>query len=409
MRWRGGCVGRPVMASPRIPGDGLARVCCDVFWHAGLFGAVGGVGVMSGNSFGRLFRVTTYGESHGLGLGAVVDGVPPGLLLSAADIQPDLDRRKPGGSLLSSARREGDVVTIASGVDDGVTLGTPIALRFDNADARPSAYADMASLYRPSHADYTYQAKYGRRAASGGGRASARETVARVAAGAIARKLLREAHGIEILAWIEQVHAVMSAVDPETVTRAQIEASGVIQCPDASAATHMTECIEGARKRGDTVGGVIRCVTHEVPAGWGSPVFEKLDACLAHAMVGLPAAKAFDLGSGFGGTARCGTENNDPFTCDSDGAVRTRSNHSGGVQGGISNGMPISFRVGFKPVATHFQAQETITERGESVSFTAKGRHDPCVLPRATVIVEAMTALVLCDAWLCHRGQTGAG
>ncbi|PIE19404.1 MAG: chorismate synthase [Proteobacteria bacterium] len=362
---------------------------------------------MSGNTFGHLFRVTTFGESHGGGLGAVVDGCPPRLSLSAADIQPDLDRRRPGASRLGTARREADAVRLVSGVAAGLTTGTPIALLFDNNDARPKAYSEMARLYRPSHADFTYQAKYGHRARSGGGRASARETVARVAAGAIARKLLAEQLGVEIVAWVDEVADVGARVDPDAVTRAAVAAHPDVQCPDDDAAPKMIAAIEAARKDGDTLGGVIRCVARGVPAGFGDPVFDKLDARLAYAMLGLPAAKGFDLGSGFAGTRLRGSAHNDPFAPGDGGGVVTTSNRSGGVQGGISNGMPVDLRVAFKPVATHFKPQQTVTEQGEATTFRAKGRHDPCVLPRAVVIVEAMTALVLADAWLRQRGQAG--
>ncbi|TNF35593.1 MAG: chorismate synthase [Deltaproteobacteria bacterium] len=363
---------------------------------------------MSGSTFGHMFRVTTFGESHGGGLGAIVDGCPPGLALSAEDLQPDLDRRAPGRNPLGTTRREADEVRILSGVADGLTTGTAIGLLFDNTNARPKAYDEMARLYRPSHADYTYQAKYGHRARSGGGRASARETVARVAAGAIARKLLAEQLGVEIVAWVDQVADVVASVDPGTVTRAAVAAGAPVECPDAAAKARMQAVIEAARGAGDTVGGIVRCVARGVPAGLGDPVFDKLDARLAYAMLGLPAAKGFDLGSGFAGILLRGSEHNDPFVTDAAGRVVTTTNRSGGVQGGISNGMPLDFRVAFKPVATHFKAQQTVTEDGEPVTFTAKGRHDPCVLPRAVVIVEAMTALVLADAWLRQRGQVGA-
>lgn len=363
---------------------------------------------MSGNTFGRLFRLTTFGESHGRGVGGIVDGCPPRMALTEADIQPDLDRRRPGQSKLASARREADTVRILSGVDEGLTTGTPIALLFENTDARPKAYAGMADLYRPSHADYTYQAKFGHRARSGGGRASARETVARVAGGAIAKKILAEALGVEIVAWVDTVADIAAAVDETTVTREAVADSGDVQCPDAETAGRMTERIDQARLAGDTVGGVIRCVARGVPPGLGDPVFDKLDGQLAGAMLGLPAAKGFDLGSGFAGTLLLGSEHNDPFVPGPSGRPVTTSNRSGGVQGGISNGMPIHFRVAFKPVATHFKVQDTVDGEGRATTFRAKGRHDPCVLPRAVVIVEAMAALVFCDSWLRQRGQVGA-
>ena len=362
---------------------------------------------MSGSTFGRMFRVTTFGESHGPAIGAVVDGCPPGLALAEEDLQPDLDRRRPGTSRLASGRRERDQVHIYSGVFEGHTTGTPIALVFYNEDAKPGAYETMKDLYRPSHADFTYDAKYGHRAWPGGGRASARETAARVAAGAIARKLLRQAHGAEIVAWVAEVADIAAAVDAASVTRDQVAAHGAIQCPDPAAATQMTAHIEAARKDGDTVGGVVACVARGVPAGLGDPVFDKLDAALAGAMIGLPAAKGFELGSGFGGALVRGSEHNDSFETDASGRIVTRTNRSGGVQGGISNGMPITLRVAFKPVATHFHEQDTVDRDGVAARLAARGRHDPCVLPRAVVIVEAMTALCVCDAWLRHRGQTG--
>ena len=362
---------------------------------------------MSGNTLGRLFRVTTFGESHGVGLGAVIDGCPPGLQLCAEDLQPDLDRRRPGQHRLGTTRREGDRVEVLSGVFEGRTTGTPIALLLRNEDARTSAYAPMQDLYRPSHADYTYDAKYGHRAWPGGGRASARETAARVAAGAVARKLLGEAHGIEIVGWVQAVADLAAAVDADRVARADVEASGPAQCPDAAVAASMSARIEAARKDGDTVGGVIGCVARGVPPGLGDPVFDKLDAALASAMIGLPAAKGFEVGSGFAGTRLRGSDHNDAFIPGPDGRVATATNRSGGIQGGISNGMPITLQVAFKPVATHFLEQDTVDRAGRPVRFAARGRHDPCVLPRAVVIVEAMTALVLADAWLRQRGQVG--
>jgi len=353
-----------------------------------------------------MFRVHTFGESHGPAMGAIVDGCPAGLPLTAEDLAEDLARRRPGQNALSSARNEGDQVEILSGVSEGLTTGTAIGLLVRNKDAKPGAYDHMKDLYRPSHADYTYDAKFGHRAKTGGGRASARETVARVAAGAIARKLLTERFGIQIVGWVDRVAGIQALIDPDTVALGDVLESAPIYCPDTAVAPRMTQAIAAARKDGDTVGGVIGCVARNVPAGWGDPVFDKLDARLAFGMIGLPAAKAFDLGSGFAGTDMKGSEHNDPFIS-TDAGVRTKTNRSGGIQGGISNGMPITFRVGFKPVATHFHSQETVTVAGEETTFQAKGRHDPCVLPRAVVMVEAMSALVLCDAWLRHRGQNG--
>jgi chorismate synthase len=361
---------------------------------------------MSGSSFGSAFKVTTFGESHGPAVGAIVDGCPPGLALDVDDLQADLDRRRPGQSLLSSARKESDRVEILSGVSEGKTTGTAIALLVRNKDAKPGAYDAMKGLYRPSHADFTYDAKYGHRAKTGGGRASARETVARVAAGAIARKLLKERCNVEIVGWVDRVAGIQATVDEALVTAANVAASQPLYCPDSQVSDAMQEAIESARRDGDTVGGAIRCVARQVPAGWGDPVFDKLDARLAFAMISLPAAKGFDLGSGFSGMDIRGSEHNDPFRA-VDGVVKTTSNRSGGIQGGISNGMPVVFRVGFKPVATHFKPQQTVTDQGQDIGFQAKGRHDPCVLPRAVVMVESMAALVLCDAWLRHRGQVG--
>ncbi len=364
---------------------------------------------MSANTFGDAFRVTTFGESHGPALGAVVDGCPPGLPLSPEDLQPDLDRRRPGRAKMASARREPDRVRILSGVAEGRTTGTPIALLIESRDARPRAYSELADLYRPSHADFTYDAKFGHRAVSGGGRASARETAARVAAGAVARKLLAQDLGVEIVAWVDRAAGVQAAVDPESVRRPEVARGGAIQCPDVAAAQAMEAAIEEARRAGDTVGGIVGCVARGVPAGLGDPVFDKLEARLGAAMLSLPAAKGFELGSGFTGADLRGSEHNDPFV--PGGAetlpIVTETNRSGGVQGGISNGAPVWFRVAFKPVATHFQPQRTVTRRGEATTFRATGRHDSTVLPRAVVIVEAMTALTLADAWLRQRGQVG--
>ena len=358
-----------------------------------------------GNTFGRLFRVTTYGESHGGGVGVVVDGCPPGLALAEADIQAELDRRRPGQSRIVSQRREADRVEILSGVSDGRTLGTPIALLVRNEDARPEAYAGFRDLYRPSHADFTYEAKYGVRAWAGGGRASARETVGRVAAAAIARKLLRERWGVEVVGWVEQVHRLRAAVDPRRVARRQVERTPV-RCPDARAAARMIRLIERTREAGDSVGGVVGCVARGVPPGWGEPVFDKLEADLAKAVLSLPASKGFEIGSGFAGTVLKGSEHNDPFVVRG-GRVRTTTNRSGGVQGGISNGEPIVIRVAFKPTATILQPQRTVDRRLRPAVLHARGRHDPCVLPRAVPMVEAMVALVLIDHAMRQRAQCG--
>jgi chorismate synthase len=357
------------------------------------------------NSFGHLFRITTWGESHGGGVGVVVDGCPPRLALSEADIQPELDRRRPGQSRIVSPRKELDRVEILSGVFEGKTLGTPICLWVRNEDARPEAYAEIALKFRPSHADYTYQAKYGIRNWQGGGRSSARETVGRVAAGAVARKLLRERFGVEILAYVKQVQRLAATVDPETVTANEIEAN-IVRCPDPVMAAKMVRLIERVRKEGDTVGGIVEGVARGVPPGWGEPVFDRLHTDLGRAMLSLPATKGFEIGSGFAGTLLRGTEHNDPFRARA-GKVYTPSNRSGGVQGGISNGQTIYFRVAFKPVATVMHEQDTVDVKLKNTTLTGRGRHDPCVLPRAVPMVEAMTALVLVDHALRHKAQCG--
>ncbi len=355
------------------------------------------------NTFGHLFRITTWGESHGTGVGVVVDGCPPRLELTEADIQPELDRRRPGQSKIVSPRKESDTVQILSGTFEGKTLGTPICLWVRNEDARPEAYSEMAEKFRPSHADFTYQAKFGIRSWPGGGRSSARETVGRVAAGAIAKKLLRQLYGVEVLAYVKQVRHLAAAVDPEKVQTAAIE-SNIVRCPDAAAAAKMIRLIEKARKAGDTVGGIVEGVARGVPPGWGEPVFDRLEADLAKAMLSLPASKGFDVGSGFGGILLSGSQHNDAFRARR-GKVYTPTNRSGGIQGGISNGQTIYFRVAFKPVATIMQEQETVDVQLENTTLKARGRHDPCVLPRAVPIVEAMTALVLIDHALRHKAQ----
>lgn len=356
-----------------------------------------------GNSFGHLFRITTWGESHGGGVGVVVDGCPPRLALSESDIQPELDRRRPGQSNLVTPRKETDTVQILSGTFEGRTLGTPISLWVKNQDFRPEAYEEMAVKFRPSHADYTYQAKYGVRAWPGGGRTSARETIGRVAAGAIARKLLRELWGVDVLAAVAQVQDLVATVDPDTFTLEQIE-SNPLRCPDPEATPKMIERIEACRKDGDSVGGIILGVARGVPTGWGDPVFDRLEADLGKAMLSLPASKGFEIGSGFGGIQWTGRAHNDPFR-NIDGRIRTTSNRSGGVQGGISNGETIYFRVAFKPVATVMHEQDTVDLEGKNTVLKGRGRHDPCVLPRAVPIVEAMTALVLVDHAMRHAAQ----
>lgn len=356
------------------------------------------------SQFGTLFRISTFGESHGPGVGVVVDGCPPGLPLAAEDIQKELDRRRPGQSEITTPRKEADACEILSGVFDGLTTGTPIALLVRNNDQRSSAYDEMRDKYRPSHADYTYDAKYGLRAWPGGGRSSARETIGRVAAAAIARKVLLARHpGLEILAYVKSIHDLEAEIRPQDLTAANIE-SNIVRTPDAAMAARMIERIKSARSEGDSLGGVVECVVGGLPAGWGEPVFDKLDADLAKAMMSLPATKGFEIGSGFAGTLLKGSEHNDPFRLDG-GKIVTTSNHSGGVQGGISNGMPVVFRVAFKPVATIMTAQQTVSSSGEETELTGRGRHDPCVLPRAVPLVEAMAALVLCDHALRHHAQ----
>ena len=365
-----------------------------------------------GSRFGTLFSIVTFGESHGGAVGVVVDGCPARLALTEADIQVELDRRRPGQSRLSTPRQEADRVSILSGVFEGLTLGTPIALTVANEDTKPHHYDEMRTIYRPSHADYTYDAKYGHRMWAGGGRSSARETIGRVAAGAIARKLLAERWGVEIVGYVTQIGAVTAEFDPETVTREAVETlpdgqPNAARCPDAEASARMFAAVDEARCAGDSLGGVVGCVARGVPAGWGEPVFDKLEADLAKAMLSIPAAKAFEVGSGFAGTSLRGSEHNDPFYLDEAQRVRTRSNRSGGIQGGISNGEAVVMRVGFKPTATIRAEQETVNTAGESATLSARGRHDPCVVPRAVPVVEAMCALVLVDHALRQTAQAG--
>ncbi len=357
------------------------------------------------NSFGHLFRITTWGESHGGGVGVVVDGCPPKLKLTEADIQPDLDRRRPGQSKIVTPRKESDTVQILSGTFEGRTLGTPISMWVKNEDQRSEAYNEMATKFRPSHADYTYQAKFGIRAWPGGGRTSARETIGRVAAGAIAKKILTEQFGVEVLAYVKQVQNLTAEIDHERVTMKQIE-SNILRCPDSAMAAKMIRLIEKTRTAGDSVGGIVEGVARGVPVGWGEPVFDRLEADLAKAMMSLPASKGFDIGSGFGGITLTGLQHNDAFRMKG-GKVRTVTNRSGGIQGGISNGEAIYFRVAFKPVATVMHEQDTVDASYKNTTLKGRGRHDPCVLPRAVPMVEAMTALVLVDHALRHKAQCG--
>lgn len=364
-----------------------------------------------GNSFGKFFRISTWGESHGGGIGVVVDGCPPNIPLSEADIQPALDRRRPGQSDITTPRKETDTATIVSGVYEGRTLGTPIAITVPNSDHRPEAYAEMKEKFRPSHADYTYQMKYGIRNHEGGGRSSARETIGRVAAGAIAAKALCAHHAIEVRAYIERIHDIAmadygSAEAPAQhfPTLDQIEATPV-RCPDHDLAGQMIGRIKEARSAGDSVGGVVICRVRGLPVGLGEPVFDRLEAELAKAMLSLPATKGFEVGSGFAGTLLKGSRHNDTFES-REGQVRTQSNRSGGVQGGISNGEELYFRVAFKPTATILQSQPTVDKDGEETELMGRGRHDPCVVPRAVPIVEAMTWLVLMDNWMSQRARS---
>ena len=360
-----------------------------------------------GSSFGDLFRISTFGESHGGGVGVIVEGCPPRLDLDVEAIQAELDRRRPGQSHITTPRKEADQVEVLSGLLDGqTTLGTPIAMLVRNKDQRPGDYKDMAVAFRPSHADATYQVKYGVQARSGGGRASARETIGRVAAGAIAKQLLAKAAGTEVLAWVKRIHTIEATVDPQAVTLDAIE-SNIVRCPDAPTAAQMVERIEAIGRDGDSCGGVIECVVRNPAPGLGMPVFDKLEADLAKAMLSLPACKGFDVGSGFESVSLTGLQHNDAFRSDEEGQVRTTTNRSGGVQGGISNGMPIYFRTVFKPTATVMHEQETVNQDFENTSLKGRGRHDPCVLPRAVPIVEAMTALVLMDHAMRDSAQCG--
>ena len=359
-----------------------------------------------GNIFGHLFRITTFGESHGGGVGVVIDGCPPQLEITPAEIQQELDRRRPGQSKITTPRKEADTCEILSGVFEGKTLGTSITILVKNQDTRPQDYDEMAVKYRPSHADATYDAKYGIRNWQGGGRSSARETIGRVAAGAIAKKILKQIGNIEIVGYVKRIKDIEGVVDPNTVTMEQVE-SNIVRCPDSECAERMIELIEEVRQQGDSIGGVVECVARNIPPGLGEPVFDKLEADLAKSVMSLPASKGFEIGSGFAGTLLTGSEHNDEFYTDADGHIRTVTNRSGGIQGGISNGENIIIRVAFKPTATIRKEQRTVTREGEATTLAAKGRHDPCVLPRAVPMVEAMVALVLCDHLLRQQGQCG--
>jgi chorismate synthase len=356
---------------------------------------------MTGNIFGKSFVISTFGESHGVGIGVVIDGCPAGIPFDMAFIQNELTRRKPGQSRITTQRKEEDEVEVLSGVFEGKTTGTPIAMIIRNQDQRSKDYSHIAKQFRPSHADYTYQQKYGIRDYRGGGRSSARETAARVAAGALAKLLLREL-GVTITAYVSQV-GPLALTKPYQELDLRLTESNAVRCPDPEVAAQMFTLIDDTRKKGDSIGGVVACVVEGVPVGWGEPVFDKLHAELGKAMLSINAVKGFEYGSGFEGVRLYGSEHNDAFYTDEQGRVRTRTNHSGGIQGGISNGEDIYFRVAFKPVATIMRDQESVDQDGEAISVQGKGRHDPCVLPRAVPIVEAMAALVLADFYLRSR------
>ncbi|MEM7699809.1 MAG: chorismate synthase [Verrucomicrobiota bacterium] len=360
-----------------------------------------------GSSFGQLFRLSTWGESHGGGVGVVVDGCPPKIPLEEADIQTDLDRRRPGQSEITTPRKEEDTAEILSGTFEGLTLGSPIAILVRNKDARPEAYNEMSEKFRPSHADYTYQAKYGIRNWQGGGRSSARETIGRVAAAAIAKKVIAAqfAPKLEIVPFVESIGTIRGAIHSSEVKRDFIE-SNIVRAADPDVVDPMIELVKQTRGQGNSVGGIVGCVVRGMPVGLGMPVFDRLEADLAKAMLSLPATKGFEIGSGFAGTEMTGRDHNDPFQM-VDGKVRTSSNRSGGVQGGISNGEDLVFRVAFKPTATIMTEQETVSLDQEDTVLKGRGRHDPCVLPRAVPMVEAMTALVLVDHCLRQRALCG--
>lgn len=355
---------------------------------------------MAGNSFGSIFRISTFGESHGPAIGVVIDGCPAGLEIDMAYIQHQLDRRRPGQSKITTQRKEKDEAEILSGVFEGVTTGTPIAILIRNEDQKPADYSHLKETFRPSHADFTYQEKYGLRDYRGGGRSSARETVARVAAGAIAKLLLLK-QGITVDAYVSAVGNVKITKIYTELDLSQTD-SNIVRCPDAVTAEKMIALIDETRKQGDSIGGIVTGVIRGCPAGLGEPVFDKLHADLAKAMLSINATKGFEYGSGFSGTLLKGSEHNDAFTTDN-GHIITRTNHSGGIQGGISNGMDIYFNVAFKPVATIMQDQDSVTESGEATTVKGKGRHDPCVVPRAVPIVEAMAALVIADHLLRNK------
>lgn len=359
---------------------------------------------MAGNTFGKLFQVTTFGESHGPAIGVVIDGFPAGIEINEDLIHQDLQRRRPGQSKLTTQRKEAEEFQILSGVFEGRSLGSPITVTILNSDARSKDYEHLKETFRPSHADFTYEAKYGHRDHRGGGRSSARETAARVVAGAFAKMLLQQA-GIELVAYVSSVADVCATVNDQTVSLNDVEKS-MVRCPDEKASIEIEKLIDSVRKDGDTVGGIVSCVVRNVPAGLGEPVFDKLHAELGKAMLSINAVKGFEIGSGFASTKMRGSEHNDIFSSE-EGKIRTKTNNSGGIQGGISNGMDITFNVAFKPVATIMQAQSSVDVDGNEVKLKGKGRHDPCVVPRAVPIVEAMAAIVLADHHFRNRTQNG--
>jgi chorismate synthase len=359
---------------------------------------------MAGNSFGELFRVTTAGESHGPGYVVIIDGVPPGLDLSVDDLTPDLDRRRPGQSKVTTQRQEADIPEILSGVFEGKTTGTPIAISIQNRDQRSKDYSEIKDKYRPGHADYTFDAKYGTRDYRGGGRSSARETSVRVAAGAVAKKFLRERYDVGVVGFVKQIGDIVADITvPESVTLEDVEAN-IVRCPDAKAAERMIELIETVRKDGDSIGGIAEIVATGVPPGWGEPVFDKLKADLGKAMLSLPAVLGVEYGAGFAVATMKGSEANDVFTTDGERIV-TRTNRHGGMLGGISSGMPIVVRCAVKPTSSLPKEQETVTRSGEPTTITTKGRHDPCLLPRFVPMAEAMMAITLADHALRQNAQ----
>lgn len=356
-----------------------------------------------GNSFGQLFKITTCGESHGGAVAVIIDGCPPGLKISTSEIQQELDRRRPGQSYITSTRQERDQIHLLSGIFDGKTTGTPILLLAYNEDARPEDYEALKNIYRPSHADFVYQQKYGCRDFRGGGRASARETLARVAAGAIAKKYLKEHLSLEIVSYVSQIGNICTTMLPREVSHEAIEATP-IRCPDPQVAPKMIALIEEVQHEGDSIGGIIQGSIRHLPAGLGAPVFDKLSADLGKAMLSINAVKGFEIGSGFAGATMRGSQHNDPLKM-KNGKMSYEKNDAGGIIGGLSTGEDIEFRVAFKPVSTIAQQQQTLNHRAETTTFSASGRHDPCVLPRAVPIVDAMAALVVMDHYLRHKAQ----